>query len=418
MPKTSAANHVNANHFDVAKVRQDFPILNQQVRGHPLVYLDNAATAQKPSPVIETLAAYYQNTNANIHRGIHTLSEQATAAYERCRGEIRAFINANSEREIIFVRGATEAINLVAQSYGRSNLKPGDEIIISAMEHHSNIVPWQLLCEQTGAVLKVIPINQAGELILEEYKKLLNLRTKIVAVGHVSNALGTINPVKHIVELAHAYSAVVLIDGAQAAPHLSVDVQVIGCDFYAFSGHKLYGPTGIGVLYGKEDLLERMPPWQGGGDMIKTVSLEKTTYGDLPYKFEAGTPHIAGVIGLGAAIDYINDVGIEPIAAYENQLLGYAEAAAAKIAGLRQIGTARAKTGILSFVLAGLHPHDLGTILDNEGIAIRTGHHCAMPVMTYYQVPATARASLAFYNTFAEIDRLMQAIEKAKTVFS
>lgn len=403
--------------FDIDSIRQDFPILARSVRDKPLVYLDNAATSQKPTQVIETLAEYYRGYNSNIHRGVHSLSEEATVAYESARGKCQSFINSNSEKEIIFVKGTTEAINLVANTYGRANIQAGDEIIISWMEHHSNIVPWQLLCEQTGAVLKVIPINDAGELLMDEYKKLLGPLTKLVAVGHISNALGTINPIKEIIDLAHAHDAVVLIDGAQAAPHTAIDVQALDCDFYAFSSHKLFGPTGVGVLYGKQTLLEAMPPYQGGGDMIKMVTFTKTMYNDLPYKFEAGTPHIAGVIGLGAAIDYVNAIGLDAIANYEHALLEYATDLALKIDGLRLIGTAKNKASILSFVLDKVHPHDLGTILDHEGIAIRTGHHCAMPVMDRFEVPATARASFAFYNTMEEIDILVAGIENAKKVF-
>ncbi len=417
MPKTNIANNFKPS-LDVERIRQDFPILHQEINGKPLVYLDNAATSQKPKQVIEALDNYYQQDNANIHRGVHTLSERATADYEQARGKVRDFINASSEKEIIFVRGATEGINLIAQSYGRTNLKPGDEIIISTMEHHSNIVPWQLLCEQTGAVLKIIPINDDGELIMEEFEKLLGPKTKIVSVVHISNALGTINPVQHIIDRAHEHNAVAIIDGAQAAPHADVDVQALDCDFYVFSGHKLFGPTGIGVLYGKTHLLEAMPPWQGGGDMIKMVSLEKTMYADLPYKFEAGTPHIAGVIGLGAAIDYVNTIGLDVIAAYEHDLLEYAMAKAIGVEGLRLIGTAKKKVSILSFIMEGVHPHDIGTILDHEGVAIRTGHHCSMPVMTHFNVPATARASFAFYNTFEEVDRLIESMEKAREVFA
>ena len=403
--------------FDVEAVRKDFPVLSREVHGKPLIYLDNAATAQKPVQVIETVDTYYREYNSNIHRGVHTLSERATAAYEHARVKCRHFIHAASEAEIIFTRGATEAINLVAQSYGRTNFKAGDEIIVSTMEHHSNIVPWQILCEQTGAVLKVIPINDDAELVLEEYEKLLGPKTRLVAIVHVSNALGTINPVKHIIDLAHEQGAVVLVDGAQAVSHLAVDVQALDCDFYAFSGHKLFGPTGIGVLYGKRALLEAMPPYQGGGDMIKMVTFEKTLYNDLPYKFEAGTPHIAGVIGLGAAIDYVSGTGFNAIAAYEHSLIEYATEAALEVDGLTLIGTARDKTSILSFVLDEIHPHDLGTILDHEGIAIRTGHHCAMPVMDRFKVPATARASFAFYNTRQEVDKLVEGIEKAREVF-
>ena len=403
--------------FDVEKIRADFPILSRKVNGQSLVYLDNAATGQKPVQVIETLDHYYRDYNSNIHRGVHTLSEQATAAYEGARGKIRTFINAASDKEIILTSGTTESINLVAQSYGRTILKTGDEIIISAMEHHSNIVPWQLLCEQTGAVLKVVPINDAGEMIFEKFEQLLGPRTRLVAIVHISNALGTINPVKKIIELAHAHNAIVLVDGAQAIPHCAVDVHALDCDFYCFSAHKLFGPTGTGVLYGKRALLESMPPWKGGGDMIRTVSFEKSTWNDLPYKFEAGTPHIAGVIGLGAAIDYVNSIGMNAISEYEAGLLKYATAAASTIKGLRIIGTARQKASILSFVMDGIHPHDLGTILDRHGVAIRTGHHCAMPVMERFAIPATARASFAMYNTRQEVDRFIQAVEAAQKVF-
>jgi len=417
MSGINTASSIKTSSLDVEKIRQDFPLLHQEVNGKPLAYLDNAATSQKPTQVIKALDKYYQEDNANIHRGVHTLSERATIDYEQARGKVRSFINANSEKEIIFVRGATEGINLIAQSYGRNKLKTGDEIIISEMEHHSNIVPWQLLCEQTGAILKIIPINDSGELILEEFEKLLSSKTKLVSIAHISNALGTINPIQTIIDRAHEHNAVVIIDGAQATPHTTVDVQALDCDFYVFSGHKLFGPTGIGVLYGKAHLLEAMPPWQGGGDMIKMVSFEKTLYNDLPYKFEAGTPHIAGVIGLGAAIDYVSATGLDAIAAYEHELLEYATEKILEVKDLRLIGTAQQKTSILSFVIDSIHPHDIGTILDHEGIAIRTGHHCAMPVMTHFNVPATARASFAFYNTFEEVDRLIQALGKAREVF-
>ena len=417
MSGINTASSIKTSSLDVEKIRQDFPLLHQEVNGKPLAYLDNAATSQKPTQVIEALDKYYQEDNSNIHRGIHTLSERATIDYEQARGKVRSFINANSEKEIIFVRGATEGINLIAQSYGRNKLKTGDEIIISEMEHHSNIVPWQLLCEQTGAILKIIPINDSGELILEEFEKLLSPKTKLVSLAHISNALGTINPIQIIIDRAHEHNAIVIIDGAQATPHTTVDVQALDCDFYVFSGHKLFGPTGIGVLYGKAHLLEAMPPWQGGGDMIKMVSFEKTLYNDLPYKFEAGTPHIAGVIGLGAAIDYVSATGLDAIAAYEHELLEYATEKILEVKDLRLIGTAQQKTSILSFVIDSIHPHDIGTILDHEGIAIRTGHHCAMPVMTHFNVPATARASFAFYNTFEEVDRLIQALGKAREVF-
>ena len=417
MSGINTASSIKTSSLDVEKIRQDFPLLHQEVNGKPLAYLDNAATSQKPTQVIEALDKYYREDNANIHRGVHTLSERATIDYEQTREKVRNFINANSVKEIIFVRGATEGINLIAQSYGRNKLKTGDEIIISEMEHHSNIVPWQLLCEQTGAVLKIIPINDSGELILEEFEKLLSPKTKLVSLAHISNALGTINPIQTIIDRAHEHNAVVIIDGAQATPHTIVDVQALDCDFYVFSGHKLFGPTGIGVLYGKAHLLEAMPPWQGGGDMIKMVSFKKTLYNDLPYKFEAGTPHIAGVIGLGAAIDYVSATGLEAIAAHEHELLEYATEKILEVKGLRLIGTAQQKTSILSFVIDSIHPHDIGTILDHEGIAIRTGHHCAMPVMTHFNVPATARASFAFYNTFEEVDRLIQALGKAREVF-
>ncbi|MBT7951670.1 MAG: cysteine desulfurase [Gammaproteobacteria bacterium] len=403
--------------FNVDALRQDFPILSRAVRGKPLVYLDNAATSQKPTQVIETISRYYSEYNSNIHRGVHSLSEEATSAYEAAREKCQSFINASSDKEIIFVKGTTEAINLVANTYGRANIKAGDEIIVSWMEHHSNIVPWQMLCEQNGAVLKVIPINDAGELIMDEYRKLLSSKTKLVAVGHISNALGSINPIKEIIDLAHQHDAVVVIDGAQATPHTSIDVQSLDCDFYAFSSHKLFGPTGVGVLYGKQALLEAMPPYQGGGDMIKMVTFEKTMYNELPHKFEAGTPNIAGVIGLGAAIDYVSEIGLDAIATYEHELLEYATEAALTIDGLRLIGTARNKASILSFVMDKVHPHDLGTILDHNGIAIRTGHHCAMPVMDRFEIPATARASFAFYNTKHEIDVLIEGIENAKKVF-
>ena len=406
-----------AGDFPVEAFRQDFPILASSVRGKPLVYLDNAATTQKPRQVIDALNDYYRRYNSNIHRGLHTLSEQATNAYEAARGKIRAFINAASDKEVIFTRGTTEGINLVAQSYGRSRLAAGDEIIVSEMEHHSNIVPWQLLREQTGATLKVIPINDDGELMMDEYAKLLSDKTRIVAVAHVSNALGTVNPVAAIAQLAHEAGAVVVLDGAQAAPHEKIDVQALDCDFYAFSGHKLFGPTGIGALYGKQALLEDMPPYQGGGDMIKMVTFAKTLYNDLPYKFEAGTPYIAGVIGLGAAVDYVNEAGMERIADYEQALLQYATAEVGAIAGVRLIGTAKERAGVLSFVVDGIHPHDLGTLLDHEGIAVRAGHHCAMPVMERFKIPATARASFAFYNTFEEVDKLAAAIHKAISVF-
>ncbi|HMA81901.1 MAG TPA: cysteine desulfurase [Candidatus Binatia bacterium] len=403
--------------FDVARIRADFPILSQQVHGKPLVYFDNGATSQKPRVVIETLERYYAAENANIHRGVHTLSERATAAYEAAREKIRGFINARFDKEIIFVRGTTEAINLVAQSYGRSFLRSGDEIIVSAMEHHSNIVPWQMVCEQVGARLRVIPINHDGEIVMEEYARLLNDRTKLVAVTHVSNALGTVAPVKEIIAAARVRGVPVLLDGAQAVPHLQIDVQDLGCDFYAFSGHKMFGPTGIGVLYGRCELLEKMPPYQGGGDMISLVTFEKTHYNVLPYKFEAGTPHIAGVIGLGAAVDYLKGLDWEQIAAHEHQLLSYATEALREFPALKIIGTAKDKAGVLSFVFDHVHAHDVGTILDQEGVAVRAGHHCAMPVMQRFGVPATTRASFAFYNTVEEIDVLVKAIQRVLKVF-
>jgi cysteine desulfurase/selenocysteine lyase len=400
-----------------AQVREDFPALSQTVYGKPLVYLDNAATTQKPRAVIEAMNRFYLTGCANIHRGVHLLSERATAAYEQARVTVQRFLNAAQAREIIFVRGATEAINLVAQTYGRVNVGRGDEVLITELEHHSNIVPWQMLCQENGALLRVAPIDDRGEVRLEEFEKLLGPRTRLVSVAHVSNALGTVNPVRRIVETAHRWNVPVMLDGAQAAPHLKVDVQALGCDFYAFSGHKLYGPTGIGVLYGRAALLEAMPPYQGGGDMISSVTFEHTTYNELPYKFEAGTPHIAGAIGLAAAIDYLNQLGLDEIAAYEHELLAYATAALTRIPGLRLIGTAREKAAVLSFVIDGVHPHDVGTILDREGIAVRAGHHCAQPVMERFGVPATTRASLAFYNTMEEIDALVRGIRAVKEVF-
>ena len=404
--------------FDVDEVRRDFPILREKVYGKPLIYLDNAATSQKPQFVIETLQKYYSLENANIHRGIHFLSERATQAYEDARAKVGGFLNAAESREIIFVRGTTEGINLVAQSYGRKFIGEEDEIILSAMEHHSNIVPWQILCEQVGARLRIIPMNDDGELLIDEYERLLSDKTKLVAVTHLSNALGTINPIKQIIQIAHRHGVPVLVDGAQAVPHLEVDVRDLDCDFYAFSGHKLYGPTGVGVLYGRASLLDAMPPYQGGGDMISSVTFEKTLYNVLPYKFEAGTPNIAGVIGLGAAIDYLSQVGLELVTAYERELLDYATETISTIAGVQIIGTAKEKAGVLSFVLDGVHAHDIGTILDREGIAIRTGHHCAMPVMQRFGVPATARASLAFYNTRQEVDALVGAIHNVQRMFS
>ena len=385
--------------WDVERVRKDFPALHQRVHGKPLVYLDNAATSQKPQVVIDALAAYYSLENSNVHRGVHLLSEKATQAYEDARVRVQRFLGAASPSEIVFVRGTTEGINLVAASYGRRWIGAGDEVIISAIEHHSNIVPWQILCEEKGAVLRVIPVDDAGELRLDEYARLLGARTKLVALAHISNALGTINPVKPMIEMAHRQGAPVLIDGAQAAPHLRVDVRELDCDFYVFSGHKTLGPTGIGVLYGKTEWLERMPPYQGGGDMIASVTFEKTTYNALPYKFEAGTPHIAGVIGLGVALDYLSGLGLDRVAAYEQELLAHGTAALRAVPGVRIIGTAKEKASVLSFVVDGVHAHDVGTVLDHAGIAVRAGHHCAMPVMQRFGVPATVRASLAFYNT-------------------
>ncbi len=404
--------------YDVYTLRADFPILEEKIRGKPLVYLDNAATSQKPKVVIERISHFYAHEYSNVHRGIHTLSERATIAYEGARENVRQFINANSEKEIVFVRGATEAINLVAQTYGKANISEGDEILVSAMEHHSNIVPWQMLCESTGAVLKVAPINHQGELVWEDFERLLSKRTKLVSIVHMSNALGTINPVKKIIDLAHAYDIPVLLDGAQAVPHMSVDVQQLDCDFYVFSGHKLYAPSGIGVLCAKEELLERMPPYQGGGDMIRQVSFEKTEYNAIPYKFEAGTPNIADTVALGAALDYLDGIGMDAIAEHENRLLQYATEKAGSISGMKLIGTAENKGAILSFVLDSAHPHDIGTVLDHMGIAIRAGHHCAMPVMDFFGVPATARASFAMYNTVEEIDCLMEGIEHVIKVFS
>jgi cysteine desulfurase / selenocysteine lyase len=404
--------------FAIARIREDFPVLKQTIHGKPLVYLDSAATAQKPFEVIDAIRKFHEVDCANIHRGVHELSQRSTAAYEEARAKAKKFLNSRSKNELIFVRGTTEGINLVASSWGRKNVKAGDEIVVSAMEHHSNIVPWQMLCEETGARLRVIPINERGELLLEEYEKLLGPRTRMVAVAHVSNALGTINPVRRIIEMAHQHGALALIDGAQAAPHLKIDVQALDADFYAFSGHKVVGPTGIGILFGKTKLLNAMPPYQGGGDMIRTVTFEKTTYNDLPYKFEAGTPNIAGGIGLGAALDYVTRIGLDKIEAYEHELLVYGTEALLRIPGLRLIGTARDKAAVLSFVIEGIHPHDIGTVLDRQGIAVRTGHHCAQPVMDWFHVPATTRASLAFYNTREEIDALVAGLAKVKEVFS
>jgi cysteine desulfurase/selenocysteine lyase len=403
--------------FDVERVRADFPILQQKVRGHRLVYLDNAATSQKPQAVLDAIMRYYETENANVHRGVHYLSELATEEYETARKVVQSFIHAREAREIIFVRSTTEAINLVAQTYGRKHLGTGDEVLITAMEHHSNIVPWQLICEEKGAKLRVAPINDRGELLLDEFERLLGPRTRIVAVAHVSNALGTINPLPQIIAMAHARNIPVLVDGAQAIPRMPVNAQELDCDFYAFSSHKAYGPTGFGVLYGKAALLEAMPPYQGGGDMISSVTFEKTIYNKVPHKFEAGTPDMSGAVGLRAALEYLNRLGMDNIAEYENELLAYATEKVSAIPTVRLIGTAREKAGVLSFIMEGVHPHDIGTILDQEGIAIRTGHHCAQPVMQRFGLDATARASFGLYNTKAEIDALVSGIYKVREVF-
>ncbi len=407
-----------ASAFDVEAVRRDFPALHQTVYGKPLVFLDNAASAHKPRAVIDVIDHYYSRDYSNVHRGLHYLSERCSQAFEDARGKIAAFINAREEREVVFVRGTTEAINLVAYTHGRMRVREGDEILITALEHHSNIVPWQLLCEQTGGVLKVAPVNEAGELDIDAFERLLSPRTRLVAVTHISNALGTVNPLRRIIDAAHAAGARVLVDGAQAVQHTPVDVQALGCDFYAFSGHKLYGPTGIGVLYGKAELLEAMPPWQGGGEMIEEVTFERSTYARIPHKFEAGTPHIVGAIGLGAAVDYLQSLGREQVAQYERELLGYASAVLGAIPGLRLIGTAAEKASIVSFVLDGVHPHDTGTILDRQGIAVRAGHHCTMPLMNRFGLSGTARASFALYNTRAEVDRLAEGIRKVQEMFA
>jgi len=403
--------------FDINAIRKQFPILDVEVNGHPLVYLDSAATSQKPQVVIDAIDDYYARSNSNVHRGVHTLSQQATDIYEVSREKTRAMINAADSREIIYVRGTTEAINLVASTYGRQNVGEGDDVIVSAMEHHSNIVPWQILCEEKGANLKVVPMDENGDLIMEEYDRLLSDRTKIVAIVHLSNALGTINPVKEMFQKAHAVGAVTLLDGAQSAPHMAIDVRDIDCDFLAFSGHKLYGPTGIGILYGKYDILSQMPPYQAGGEMIASVTFEKTTYAELPAKFEAGTPHIAGTAGLGAAIDFVNEVGIENIAAHEQSLLQYGAERIGSINGVKMIGTSEHRSGVISFVVDGVHPHDVGTVLDSQGIAIRAGHHCAQPVMAHFGVPATVRASFGMYNTTDEIDRLYDGVQQVFEVF-
>ena len=404
--------------FDIAAIRRDFPVLNQEVNGHPLAYLDNAASSQKPVQVIEAVDAFYRHDNANIHRGVHKLSQRATDAYEGARSKVRDFMGAKSDKEIVFVRGATEAINLVAQSFVRPQIKPGDEILISHTEHHANIVPWQMVCEQTGAKLKVIPMTQSGELDLSGLDDLLNERTKILAIGHVSNALGTVNPIKDMIAKAKAKSIPVLVDGAQAVPHLKVDVQDLDCDFYVFSGHKMFAPTGIGALYGRQELLEAMPPYQGGGDMILSVSFSHTEYNTLPYKFEAGTPHIAGAVGLGAAVDYMQSLGIDKLAAYEHHLLEIATAELEALDGVSIIGTAKDKASVLSFMIEDVHPHDIGTIFDQQGVAIRAGHHCAQPVMEFYGIAATARASFAFYNTEQEVAALVDAIKTTQEMFA
>jgi cysteine desulfurase/selenocysteine lyase len=403
--------------LDIQKIRADFPILSQQVNGKPLVYFDNGATSQKPQVVINAISKYYKEINANIHRGVHMLSQLATDAYEESRGKIQNHINAKQTYEVLFTSGTTHAINTVANGFA-SLLKAGDEVLVSALEHHSNIVPWQMLCERTGATLRVIPMNENGELVISEYDKLLSDKTKIVTVNHISNALGTINPIKYMIDKAHEIGAAVLIDGAQAVPHLKPDVQVLDCDFYVFSGHKICGPTGIGILYGKEEWLRKLPPYQGGGEMIATVSFEKTTYADLPHKFEAGTPNIEGGIVLGTAIDYLNEIGFDNIAKYENELLEYATEKLLQIVGLKIYGTAKVKTSVISFNLKGIHPYDVGTIIDKLGIAVRTGHHCAQPIMDFYKIPGTIRASFAFYNTKEEIDLMIEALKKAQMMLS
>ena len=404
-------------HLDVEKVRQDFPILQRKVHGKPLIYFDTAASAQRPLPVIEAVDNFYREHNANVHRGVHTLSQEATDLYEGARGKLAHYINAGSEREIVFTRGTTESVNLVAQSYLRPKLQPGDEILITHMEHHANIVPWQMLCEQTGAVLKVVPINERGELELGALNDMLSERVKLLGVVQVSNALGTINPVAEICKRAKKYGIPVLVDGAQAMPHTRVDVQELGCDFYCLSGHKMYGPTGIGALWAAEATLDAMPPWQGGGEMITRVTFEQTTWNEIPAKFEAGTPNIAGSVGLGAAVDYLAGLGKDAIAAHERQVLEYATRKMEEVDDLRIIGTAREKTGVISFTLGDIHPHDLGTVIDHYGVALRTGHHCTMPLMQFYNVPATARVSFGMYNTTEEVDRFLEALEQARQMF-
>ncbi len=404
--------------FDVAKIRKDFPILDQQVNGYPLVYFDNAASTQKPQVVIDALSTYYSTINSNIHRGVHHLSQLATDAYELTREKVRAHLNAEKIHEIIFTKGTTDGINLLTTSLSRGVVKAGDEIIISALEHHSNIVPWQMLCEQTGAILKVIPMNEKGELMLDEYQKLLSEKTKIVTFNHVSNALGTINPAKEMIRMAHEYDAWVMIDGAQSVPHMKVDVQDLDADFYVFSSHKIYGPTGVGILYGKEKLLEELPPYQGGGEMIATVTFEKTTYADLPHKFEAGTPNIADGIVLGTALDYVNEIGLDNIAQYENELLKYGQEQLSQFENMRFIGEAKNKASVISFLLGNIHPYDAGSILDKLGIAVRTGHHCTQPIMNHYNIPGTVRASFSFYNTKEEIDRLVEGLKKVESMLA
>jgi cysteine desulfurase / selenocysteine lyase len=411
------APDVSGTPWDVERIREDFPALHQQVHGKPLVYLDNAATTQKPRAVIDALVAYYTRDNANIHRGVHLLSERATEAYEGARVSIQRYLNAPSAREIVFVRQATEGINLVASSFGRTFVSAGDEIVISAIEHHANIVPWQMLCEEKRATLRVVPVDDRGDLVMEEYARLLGPKTRLVAITQVSNALGTMTPIEEIIRVAHRHEIPVLVDGAQAVPHLAVDVQDLDCDFYVFSGHKTFGPTGIGILYGKERWLDRMPPYQGGGDMIKAVTFEKTVYNELPYKFEAGTPHIAGAVGLAAALEYLAELGLDRIGAWEHELLVYGAELLAAVPGLRLVGTASRKAAVLSFVLDDIHAHDVGTILDHQGVAVRAGHHCAMPVMQRFGVPATVRASLAFYNTPAELETLAGAVRRVREIF-
>ena len=403
--------------IDVAAVRRDFPILAREVHGKPLVYLDNAATSQKPRSVIDAMSRYYEESNANVHRGVHTLSVRATELYEGAREKTRAFVNAAEAAEIVFVRGTTEAVNLVASSFGQARVRSGDEVLISAMEHHSNIVPWQMLCQRTGATLRVVPMDRSGDLLLDDYRRLLNARTRIVAIPHVSNSLGTVNPIAEMIAIAHERDTPVLIDGAQAVPHMRVDVRALNADFYAFSGHKMFGPTGAGVVYARRALLETLPPYQGGGDMIASVTFEKTTYNVLPHRFEAGTPDIAAAVGLGATIDYIETLGFDAIEAYENELVAYAADRLAAVSGVTLIGTPKHRVGVVSFTIEGVHPHDAGMILDHEGVAIRAGHHCTQPVMDFFGVPATNRASFAFYNTRAEVDRLVAAIAKVKEVF-